>query len=367
MSTPRHASERGFALLLVMLLLLILAPFASEFSLQVQLEAKTARNVTDQLKIANELDGQYEIMLARLRFDASENEIDSYQDSWNDEELKGRQERETEVALTTTVFDEQGKFNIRTLSEGPADRQTLARERFKRLLAEYRRDTDFELSSSEAETWAQQIEEYLKKGGVRQGIPTPRMADQRRILVLEELNFLPDVAGEDFGYVLYDRREDESVAPGLHRFATIYGTGKVNLNTVSNEILRAYFPVNPELADRIIERRDNPPEDDEGMVSYDDEDESPGNPYTDVMQITQVEGVTPQALQANGVDPGLDFDVRTQFFSFRVVAETQSTRRDELFVVERVPGATQEEPLEGFRLLLRQERTDPLESIAEEE
>lgn len=367
--TLRRASEGGFALLLVMLLLLILAPFAYEFSMQVQLEAKTAQNVTDQLMIANELDGQYEIMLARLRYDAGENEIDSYEDSWNDSELTSRQEKETGVALTTTVFDEQGKFNLRQLVEGPVERQKLARERFKLLLSLFRQDTDFELSASEAETWAQQITEYLGKGPARANIPTPRMADERTILVLEELNFLEDVAGKPFSQVLYDQRKEDRVAPGLHRFVTIYGSGKLNLNTVKQQTLRTYFPVNPELADRIIERRDNPPEDEEGMTSYDDEEDSEdaGNPYTDVMQITEVEGVEPPALQANQVDPSLDFDVASNFFSFRVVAETQSTRRDEFFVVERVPGSSQEEPLEGFRLLLRQERTDPLEDVSGEE
>ena len=61
-----------------MILSLVLMPFAVEFSMQVQLETRTALNVTDQLKIDNEIDGQYEIMLAHLRYDAKENEIDSY-------------------------------------------------------------------------------------------------------------------------------------------------------------------------------------------------------------------------------------------------------------------------------------------------
>lgn len=364
----RKREESGFALLLVMLLLLILGPFAYEFTAQVQLEAMTAANVSDQLKVANEMDGQYEVMLARLRFDAGENEIDSYDDSWNDDELTSRQEAETEVAINTTMFDETAKFSLRQLHEGPVERQALAKERLRRLLVEYRRDTDFELSASEAESWAQQIAEYIAKGGVRQGIPTPRMTDQRRILVLEELHFLPDVSGHAFSFILYDQREDDHVAPGLHRFLTVYGSGKVNLNTTSEELLRAYFPINPELAERIVERRDNPPEDEEGMAqSSEDDGESSGNPYTEVVQITQVEGVTPESLQANQVDPNLDFDVKSDFFSFRVLGETRTTRRDEFFVVERVPANSQDDPLEGFRLLLRQERIDPLENLDEAE
>ena len=72
-------------------------------------------------------------------------------------------------------------------------------------------------------------------------------------------------------------------------------------------------------------------------------------------------------LQKNQVDPGLDFDVKSNVFSLRISGETDVTGRDELFVVERVPGAKKEDPMEGFRLLLRQERIDPLEEAPAEE
>ncbi len=364
MMSSHARSERGFALLLVIILSLVLLPFAVEFSMQVSLETRTAINVTDQLKVENAIDGQYEIMLAHLRYDVLENEIDSWDDVWNGEELVSRTEKDVNVALTTHIYDEQAKFNIRTLAEGPAERQMIARQRLKRLLMEYRRDTDFELGSGEAETWARAISEWVGKGAMRGNVPTPRMADGRTVLVLEELLMLPEVHGERFGHLLYDKREGEKTAPGLHRYLTVYGSGKVNLNTCDEALLRAYFAENPDAAERIIERRDTPPQEEEEDVTYsDDEEEEAGNPYTDVMQVAQVDGVTPEILQANGVDPSLDFDVLSNVFSFRIVGETETTRRDELFAVERVPGTDENEPLKGFRLLLRQERTDILENL----
>ena len=59
-----------------------------------------------------------------------------------------------------------------------------------------------------------------------------------------------------------------------------------------------------------------------------------------------------------------DFQVRTNAFSFRVSAQRDASRREELFVVERVPGKDPNGEIEGFRLRLRQERTDPLEDSA---
>lgn len=362
-------SERGFALLLVLLLSLVLLPFAVEFSMQVRLETQTAINVTDQLKIENAIDGQYEIMLAHLRYDILDNDIDSWDDVWNDDQLVSRTEEDVNVALTTHVFDEQAKFNLRTLVEGPKERQMLQRKRLQALLIEYRRDTPFELSSGEAEAWARAIVEWVSRGAVRTNVPTPHMEDGRTILVLEELLLLPEVQGEHFDKILYDQREGERTAPGLHRYVTVYGTGKVNLNTCDEALLRAYFPQNPDAAERIIDHRESPPDEEEGSTTTTTttaDDETQGSPFTDVTQLLQIDGITPELLQQNGVDPTLDFDVLSNFFSFRIVGETDTSRRDELFVVERVPGSSEEEPLEGFRLHLRQERTDVLENITQE-
>jgi type II secretory pathway component PulK len=357
------SQPRGMALLLVLILSAILMPFALEFSMQVHLETRTAINVTDQLKIDNEIDGQYEIMLARLRYDATANEVDSYDDEWNSDELRNRSSDTTGVSLTTFVFDEQGKFNIRALADAPAERKGLLRDRLKRLLMLYRRDTAFEVSSGDAESWAKNISEYVNKGAVRANIPTPKMADGRSILILDELNFLEKVGDKRFPFIVGDQREDDNTGPGLHRFVTIYGDGRINLNTADEALLKALFHRNPEIAERIIERRESPPEDGESTTSSDD---TAGNPFTEVAQISTVEGVTPQLLQENQVDPNLDFCVDSSFFSFRIVGETQTTRRDELFVVERVAGDKPEEGIEGFRLLLRQERTDPIEQESED-
>jgi hypothetical protein len=252
------------------------------------------------------------------------------------------------------------------------------------LLVEFRRDTPFELSQGDAEAWAQQIYEYVNKGAVHAGVPSPKMADDRPILILGELDMLPKVRGERFSFLMVDQRKDEQVAPGLQRYATVYGDGKLNLNTADLVVLKAYFHKNPEIAERILERRDSPPTEDEGTgsgttggtttgtgstssSSSEEDDQPKGNPYTDVLQVNEVDGVTPQLLEGNGVELQADFDVKSNFFSMRIVGETQVTRRDELFVVERVPAANPEEPIEGFRFLLRQERTDPLEKIEDEE
>ncbi len=380
---PR-AGERGIALLLVMLLSLILIPFAGEFAMQVQLESQTAMNVAQELQVENAIDGQYEVMLSYLRFDAESNDVDSKDDEWNSSQILSRTELGSDVALTTHPYDEQGKFNLRLLADKDLDRRKLAKERFQRLLREFRRDTENEISDGDAETWANEISEYLSKGPIRANIPSPSMADNRTILILEELDFLPPVRDQRFSFLLYDQRKEDKVSAGLARYLTLYGTGKLNLNTADAVVLRAYFFKNPELADRIVEHRETAPSTDDsstpgdttggstsgttsgatsGTTTNDTLGATSGNPFTSVDQLSQVDGIDAQALQANQVDPSLDFDVRSSFFSFRIIGEKETSRRDELFVVERVPGAKEGEPIQGFRLLLRQERTDILEDV----
>ena len=362
----RSAREGGFALLLVLLLSLILLPFAVEFAMQVRLESQTAVNVTSELQIENEIDGQYEIMLARLRYDSQENQTESYYDSWNDDELTQRQSEDTQVAVTTHVFDEQGKFNLLQLATSDLAKRKKAKERLARIIVEFRRDTDFEVTQSEAESWTNAITDWVGKGPGRANIPKANTKDDRAILVLDELDLLAKVGDHRASFLLRDQRKGEESALGLHRYVTIYGDGKLNVNTADEIVLKAYFGRNPELAERILERRDNPPTDEDSFGSSDDEG-SGGNPFTAVEQINEVEGVTAPVLVENGVDLNADFTVRSSFFSLRIVGESESSRRDELFVIERVPGAAPEEPIEGFRLLLRQPRIDVLERVSSDD
>lgn len=367
MAPPPPHPERGLALLLVLLLSLILLPFAASFTIQVDHEAQTAINVSHQLKIENAIDGWFEVVLARLQYDAGDNETDSFLDSWADPELNQHTEEYTQVGLEAQILDEQGKFCLRMLSDAAPERQALYKQRLIRLLLQFRRDTSLELGISEAEQWAESITQYLKGGPARANIPRPNTVDKRPILVIEELMFLPEVGDHRFDFILYDQREGDNTAPGLHRFATIYGTGQVNLNTAPVEVLYAFFPENAEIAERIIERRDSAPDDDtENPTFVSDEDQQQGNPFEDVQEVLQIEGIEPQELAANNVDLGQDFTVTSQFFSIRISAKTDVTRRDETLFVERVPSTEEDEALEGFRFLLRQERTDILESFDED-
>ena len=360
-SSPQpDPGQRGIALLVVIMLGAILVPFSAEFAYQINLEVLTANNVTDQLAIDNAIESQYQVILARIEYDGAGNTTDSYGDPWNDDELLQRSEEDSGVQTQSVVFDEQGKLNIMMLAEASADRRAVWKQRLIDLIKRYRRDTKFDEASSRAEEIAEAINRWVTGKTNRGSIPKPNTMDDRPMLVLEELNFVSELFEKE--RLLVDIREGEATAPGLHRFITIYGNGKLNLNTADKVVLQAFFPNDEDVADRIIERRDGTGEEDDVSFSAEEEEEGAGsNPFTDPNQINELEGVTQPVLLGNKVIPADDFVVRSNFFSIRISAQRDASRREELFVVERVPGEDPNGEISGFRHRLCQERTDPLE------
>ncbi|MDA1196018.1 MAG: type II secretion system protein GspK [Planctomycetota bacterium] len=352
--------QSGIALLVVMMLAAIIIPFAAEFAYQIALESRTAYNVSDQLAIDNAIESQYQIVLARFRHDGPGNQTDSYDDTWNDEELRSRTDDDTGVSLSTTVFDEQGKFNVHILAEASSDRKPVWKDRLIELIKNFRRDTKHD-ATPHADEIADAIVRWVTGQTSRGLVPKPNTSSDRAMLVLEELHFVSELFQRE--RLLEDIRDGDEVAPGLHRFLTVYGTGRVSLNTAPKAVLRAFFPKDPDLVDRIIERRQGQGED---APEAEAGEESSGNPFTDPNQILEVEGMDQTKLVSNRVIPADDFVVRSNFFSARIAAQKEQSRREEYFVLERVPGKDPNGPIEGFHHLLCQERTDPLEELPED-
>ena len=347
------------ALMVVLLLTMVLVPFAAQFAYQINLEAITARNVKDELMIDLAIEGQYQIMLGRLRQDGEGNEHDSLDEDWNNEEALERTDEETQVKLRTTIWDEQGKFPLIALVQGNADRRAIWQRRLAELIRIYREDTDWDASGI-SEDLAEEINRYITGAGNRNGVPMPATINDAKMLILDELTFVHQAIREH--KMLEDVQKEEETAAGLHRYLTVYGNGKVNLNTADRVVLRAMFPENPDVADDIIERRDGTPEDEEEdtLSAEEEEDGEGGNPFTNPNQVMELESVTQEVLKANNVVLANDFVVKSDFFSMRIRGTTKNTARAELAIVERVPGKDPKGPILGFRHLLFQERIDAL-------
>lgn len=347
-----------------MMLVTIVLVLVAELDYQSRLEGLAAANVSDLDAIEYAIDGEFEVALALLKYDKKQGEgTDSEGEIWNDDRYRRRSEGD--VALTMRMFDEQGKFNLTRLVTGNDAQQKKARDYLVRLLQIYREDLSDPpekggaIDVGMAQDVADKIVKYMKREGAQGQIPKPKSSPANVPLLLDEIVFADTKL---LPTLLRDMRVGEKIAPGLHRYVTVHGTGRINVNTAPLAVLKALFSVETDrdYAQRIIDRRRSEP-DATSRGSSRPSSTTPtstasGNPFTDAnTQLTDgsVEGLTQEVLQKNAIVTAEDLDVKSDVFGVRIQGVTDRTQRDEFYVVERVK-------TDGFRFLLHQERTDPL-------
>ena len=228
-----RSGERGIALMIVMLMAIVLIPFAAEFAYQIEFESRMSQNVTHQMLLDNAIDGQREIVLAQIEYDAPNNETDTYDDDWNRDDMLQRSVNmgRVSVEVKTSMFDEQGKFNLLLLAQGSDELRQLQKKRLTELITLFRQDTKHD-AGGYADELADDIFSWLNGGATRGNIPKPKTIDARGLLLLGETRFASERIAKD--RVFEDIRDGDEIAPGLHRYVTVYGNGKINLNTADN-------------------------------------------------------------------------------------------------------------------------------------
>lgn len=367
----RPRTQRGFALLLVLLLVSISMVVVTELAYQADCELLAARNVSDMMQIEYAIDGQLEVVLGQLRYDKRQSDAtDTEFEEWNSQRMRER--RDGDIGLTTRVVDESGKFWIGNLVTGTDARKTRSKEVLVRILDLFREGVSADktrggdLDVADAEEIAGRIVRYMSREGATGQVPKPPTTGAAGAgdvpLLLDELLFVDTKDSRLFQTLLYDIQTKDRVAPGLHRYLTVYGTGKVNLNTAPLTVLKAMFTnvSDRDYAQKIIDRRRQSPDEatPSGSSAMAPSSSQPssgsgGNPFAAPTDLTDgsIDGLNPEILQRNGMDPGVDFDVKSDVFTIRIEGATERTQRTELYAVERVQ-------TKGFRYLLHQERTD---------
>lgn len=375
----RQGDERGFALLLVLLMTTIAIIVVAELAYQAGLEILAANNVSDQGLIEYAIDGQFEIALANLKLDkkSTEKDLDAETEAWNGTDLRKR--TDGDVALTMRIFDEGGKFNLVRLVTGNEAQQLRAKEVFIRILDLFRdgiaedKSKGGDLNQGEAEEVAERVIKYLKREGATGQVPKPKTLPASVPLLLDEIQFVDSKDNHMMDVLMVDLKVKDQVAPGLHRYVTVYGAQRINVNTASLLVLKALFSQTGDqsYAQAIIDRRRGQADTtgtgtgssmagSSGSGSGSSTTETGGgNPFETVQGLVDgsVNGLTDDVLRKNGIEAAVELDVKSDVFGIRVQGATKRTQRDELYVVERAKAA---DGTVGFRFLLHQERTDPL-------
>ncbi|MHC4338774.1 MAG: hypothetical protein ACYSX0_00990 [Planctomycetota bacterium] len=383
----RH-SERGVALVLVLVILPLVAIVMTQLHFETTIGDRLAGNTLANQQFKQAILARQRQMRVRLMRDLRDDEanaqqgnaLDHYSDDWGPEVeggstattvSKGDKDRGDDVTLYTEVFDEQGKFNLNLLRHTDAARRNRAFETFRNLLDFFRdarfgdlEDNDWDLTEPEAQEVADAVLKFVK-GEERDErvpvseLPKPTPELNQGILTLDDLNFSHRLFTEKRLLERFSDLESGQVIMGLQDYLTIHGDGKVNANTAPVQVLRAMFrePEGQEIVAAEIyrsrggflnteedqeqatqkaqERQDLEEEgDDEGLDELD-------QGYRNINDLQQVEGLSDGAfLRRNGIDLARDFSTRSNFFTVRITAQRENFMRQHRVVWERHPQGT---------------------------
>ncbi len=145
---------------------------------------------------------------------------DSSRDSW----FHPVGNADEDITTYVWVEDENRKFNILALWSYDEEFAEFSRDRLVRLLDSLREDTEFDISTGDAERIAMEIKDWAKRPDL-DAIPRPKLKsdDERRREItlpmhLDELLLLPSVKDELF----YDKVLDGKVHLGLESVLTLW-------------------------------------------------------------------------------------------------------------------------------------------------
>ncbi|MEN8151678.1 MAG: hypothetical protein ABFS86_17815 [Planctomycetota bacterium] len=369
---PGRDEERGIALVVVLLVLILCSILALEIKSTAVLHLRLATNKRNDFLMREAMRGQLEVIKQVLLYDLKENQIESLEDSWLDDRYTSFQdapdpdeERDPEepisstgVALDARVEDEARKFNLNNLNIEDETIRKHWEEVFVRLLRLYREDhAQYSISQGKAEELLGNVQEWMKRQGDDLGLPPPSTAEESQVMVTpDELLLVKGFDREMF----YDQKPEEDgdpEIPGLYRYLTLWSEGPVNLNTADAILVKALFREEDErVAEDFLAWRDEEAEEQDEDLGLDEDPAT--NTLKSIGDLKNVDGIDQAVVNRNRL--GTTGTVSSSRFSIHLEGEDENgLRRQERWVLLRNP--------KGFRTLLMESRNDPVVETDEDE
>ena len=252
-------SEKGTALILVILMVSIIVAVTIELNAASRSEVYEAANFRDRVKTLYIAKSGFNAAAAILLRDNLS--YDSLNEIWAKTEALSpysAQLFEGEGACSLSIEDESGKIPVHKIVSGGAFNAQY-REIFERFLSlpEFGLSPDKVAAIINAvKDWIDADEEVTGKEGAESAyyrtLSTPYSAKNDRLDSLDELLLVKEITPEIFF--------GSEGRPGIRNFLTVYGeSGKININTAPRMVLRALSAdMSVEKADAMDEYRRNP-------------------------------------------------------------------------------------------------------------
>jgi general secretion pathway protein K len=243
-------NRRGVALILVLLMISIIVAVTIQLNRSMRSEVYEAANLSDGIRLRYVAQSGFYAGEALLL--ADKNSFDALTEDWAKTEM---------LALKSEGLFDNGSFNLRIEDEGgkiPINRlvsgsgyNAPVRDLLLRLLT----GPDFHLSQDQAGEIADAIKDWIDgddeitgagaEGAYYAGLERPYAAKNAPLDCIEELLMVKGMTRELF----YGTGE----SPGLLLYLSVFGDGKININTAPKPVLRA---LSAEMTEDAVERLD---------------------------------------------------------------------------------------------------------------
>jgi general secretion pathway protein K len=230
------SNRRGVALIIVLLMVSIIVALTIQFNRDTRSEVYGAANVSDGIRLRYVAESGFYAGEALLLADKTS--FDGLTEPWANTEMIALKSEEffDNGAFKLAIQDEGGKIPINSLVNGNAY-NPLIRDLLLRLLT----GPHFRLEQRRAEDLRDAIKDWIDaddevtgggaEGAYYAGLAKPYASKNAPIDCIEELLMVKGVTRELF----YGMGE----SPGLVQCMTVFGDGRININTAPRPVLRA--------------------------------------------------------------------------------------------------------------------------------
>ncbi len=248
--------ERGFALLLTILIISLIVPFTLQFNTSMLSEMNGAANLKDGVQLDHIARSGFHVALAVLYEDALETKFDSLQEYWADPLTFSSASQFDEGRFEVRVKDHSGKIQINKLVDTTGKANQIHRELLERFFSAEEFDLEPEDVGDilDAMTdWIDPDNEVTKFGAedsYYQALEKPYACKNGPMEFLDELLLVKGITRELF----YGEEE----RPGISSYLTTHGQGLININTADLLILRILSQhMDQEIVEEMVSYREN--------------------------------------------------------------------------------------------------------------
>lgn len=219
-------NERGVALIVVILTISIIVALTIQLNRDMRTQMVDAYNLSDQTRLRYVAESG--IYAAHALLLADKNSFDALFEDWAQTEMASLKSEEyfENASFKLAIEDEAGKININKLVAGNGYNAPL-REMLLRLLT----GPYFRLKEDAAEEILDAVKDWIDGDQDTTGMGDEEKAKNGALDCIEELLMIKGVSRE-----LYHGSEE---IYGLSRCLTVFGDGKININTAPSPVLLA--------------------------------------------------------------------------------------------------------------------------------